>query len=336
MVDKKQHFDSFCFQKNKTRGALPYVLVDFHVLFNKQCTKLSENNIQIIKNIYREHSFVFINNRSYSCKETVQNQFNLMLDIVKNHFSTNTYASIIVHVDGYYKLPYDGFMKICNGTLKIDSFKDYVCKDYQTDRMFCYNERINSLSIKNNMLQRNQNQINDQNGFMSHCINVENLINIINNLTNTLILTVGPPGSGKTTFNEKLKGKKMRYIRNFISNKKVRENVSTYVDNKSSDNNENLIIDNPNASICDRTMFIKCCSLIGMKCVCIFFNITKNECCYNNNYIFNLNQGLIPIKCGKGISRYFNRLQVPKLSEGIECIHHLKTDNVKKNTHKLY
>tara|TARA_B100000497_G_scaffold53970_1_gene61889 strand:- start:1439 stop:2077 length:639 start_codon:yes stop_codon:yes gene_type:complete len=148
--------------------------------------------------------------------------------------------------------------------------------------------------------------------------NFDEIIDTINTMRNTMIVIVGPPGVGKTRFSEQLKGVKMRYIRMKIPNRKVRENVIVYLDDKKDD--QNIIIDGENATERERYIFINTCKYRNMHTLCVFFNYKRNVCDYITKYIYNESLCKAELKSSRGITRYYNRLQKPKYVEGIDQI----------------
>jgi len=231
------------------------------------------------------------------------------------------YGCILLHKDSYYRFPYDGFKKVCEG-MHIDSINSFMTSSksvyYDKYKKGCFNYSIKD--FYDTMKKIDIVDYNKKVRFYPVKI-IDDLIDELNTtLKRHLILIVGPPNIGKTTFAERLNGKKMRYIRTMVCNKKVRENVMIYLDEKDDDDDENLIMDGEHANEDDRNMFIRTCQVKNMPCVCVLFDATKDECVYMCDNLFNESKGSIKKRPKNGIMRFYNRYQVPRLCEGIKKI----------------
>tara|TARA_Y100000385_G_scaffold84836_2_gene87029 strand:- start:92 stop:946 length:855 start_codon:yes stop_codon:yes gene_type:complete len=245
----------------------------------------------------------------------------------KKETNLNIYCSILVS-DPFYSLLYDGFETILK-EIKLSSIESkskfsFISMHNQKVLIQCFNAKFKELHYferKNHILQLfvTDEVIDLTKTIESSTINnFDEIIDTINTMRNTMIVIVGPPGVGKTRFSEQLKGVKMRYIRMKIPNRKVRENVIVYLDDKKDD--QNIIIDGENATERERYIFINTCKYRNMHTLCVFFNYKRNVCDYITKYIYNESLCKAELKSSRGITRYYNRLQKPKYVEGIDQI----------------
>ena len=245
----------------------------------------------------------------------------------KKETNLNIYCSILVS-DPFYSLLYDGFETILK-EIKLSSIESkskfsFISMHNQKVLIQCFNAKFKDLHYferKNHILQLfvTDEVIDLTKTIESSTINnFDEIIDTINTMRNTMIVIVGPPGVGKTRFSEQLKGVKMRYIRMKIPNRKVRENVIVYLDDKKDD--QNIIIDGENATERERYIFINTCKYRNMHTLCVFFNYKRNVCDYITKYIYNESLCKAELKSSRGITRYYNRLQKPKYVEGIDQI----------------
>lgn len=233
----------------------------------------------------------------------------------------NVYCTMVVS-DPYYSLLYDGFEKLHT----LQNFKDvsFIGEHTTTHITQSYNRGFKKLLY----FERKHKLLDIDVMKVASCMvnkiikstteNWDDVIRKINDMKNTMIVIIGPPGIGKTTFSEQLDGIKMRYIRTKIPNRKVRENVIVYLDDKSND--QNVIIDGENATVGERYTFINTCKYRNMKTLCVFFNYERRVCDHMTKYIYNESQCKEELKHSRGITRYYNRLQKPKYTEGIDEI----------------
>jgi len=236
------------------------------------------------------------------------------------------YGCVLLHKEGYYRCPFDGFMTVCDdmGIKSIDSFIT-TKKSLSYDKYIkgCFNYSVKDFYECETATNMSRVDIVDHNKKVRSypCDNVDNLIDELNTtLRRHLILIVGPPNVGKTTFAERLHGKKMRYIRAVVSNRMVREHVAIYLDEKDCDDDENLIMDGEHANEEERHMFINACKAQNMPCVCVLFDVSKKECLYMCDSLFNQSKGSIIKRPINGITKFYKRYYHPKLSEGIKKI----------------
>lgn len=244
----------------------------------------------------------------------------------KKETNLNVYCLIFVN-DPYYSLLYDGFdtvFKETNISIELKSKFSFISMHNPKVLIQCFNAKFKELHYferKNHISHLSvTDEVNDLIKIIesSTIKNFDEIIDIINTMKNTMIVIVGPPGVGKTRFSEQLKGVKMRYIRMKIPNRKVRENVIVYLDDKKDD--QNIIIDGENATERERYTFINTCKYRNMYTLCVFFNYKRNICDYITKYIHNESLCKQELKSSRGITRYYNRLQKPKYTEGIDKI----------------
>ena len=243
----------------------------------------------------------------------------------KKETNLNVYCTILVN-DPYYSLLYDGFESVLKDVnlSSIDHKYSLISMHNQKVLTKCFNANFQQLyyfETKNQMVHLSVSNavLNLTKTIQSSTVkDFDEIINVINAMKDTMIVIVGPPGVGKTRFSEQLKGVKMRYIRTKIPNRKVRENAIVYLDEKSND--QNIIIDGENATEKDRYTFINTCKYRNMHTLCIFFNYKRNICDYITKYIHNESLCKQELKSSRGITRYYNRLQKPKYTEGIDQI----------------
>jgi predicted kinase len=322
------------------------VLIDYKVLLMND--SLMSLNMQIVLKIKENNkgaSFVFIFNKDIHSKKAVKDVMMLISNQLYSIFKDDYLLTIIVNVNGFYRLPFSGFNEIFIKYLNVFQIDSFICTDLIENIRFCFNENITYiLDVENDNGHSKHHNYNvykkDIEEIGKYYVNKypDDIVSKLKKLTNTLIITIGPPGIGKTTFVNKIQGFKLGYIRASISNKQIRTKVSNYVDAKSNENEENIIIDCLNTTINDRSMFINCCSMIKMKCICVFFDVPKTFCIFNNAYNFDKCKGTISQKKSKGVTRYYNMLQKPKLSEGFEHIYNILNVQLegKESPNKLY
>jgi hypothetical protein len=357
-------FNCYISDINKTKNFTRNILINCDVITQTggnggYCINSNISVNRITCNIIHESNhntgMIFLLQRNINNNNEITDIINDFGTTLEQSFPETFKAFILIHKEGYFQFPNDGFKTICN-QLPIDHISTYYTKLFSKTKNIleqntikgCYNYNIHTIVC----LSRKQIVKSiDVNKALSHCVskmtipvehklsmtnsNIDDIVQKINLLEKHLIITIGPPGIGKTLLSEKLHGTKMRYIRTKIPNKKVRENVSIYLDElKLSERTaENLIIDGENSTEKDRQMFIKSCQVQNMPCICIFFNVEKDMCLQMNSYIFNKSQGHTLKKSTKGISRYYNRLQYPRMCEGfceIQSIIGLPSEFVQK------
>ena len=260
----------------------------------------------------------------------------------KKETNLNVYCSIIIN-DPYYSLSYDGFETILKDIELsfTDSKPKYSLISTNNKKVLtqCFNSKFHKLHYFERKNHISDLLISDEVTNMTKIIeastveNFDEIINTINAMKNTMVVIVGPPGIGKTTFSEQLKGVKMRYIRMKIPNRKVRENVIVYLDDKMDD--KNLIIDGENATERERYTFLNTCKYRNMHTLCVFFNYKRIVCDYITRYIYNESLCKAELKSSRGITRYYNRLHKPRYTEGIDQI--IEIDQIPlKYKNKIY
>ena len=260
----------------------------------------------------------------------------------KKETNLNVHCSVIVS-DPYYSLLYDGFKTVLKDIELsfAESKPKYSLISTHNPKVLtqCFNARFQKLHYferKNHIshLCISDAVLNLTEPIESSTVkNFDEIINTINAMKNTMVVIVGPPGIGKTTFSEQLEGVKMRYIRMKIPNRKVRENVIVYLDDKTDD--QNIIIDGENATEKERYTFINTCKYRNMHTLCVFFNYKRSVCDYITRYIHNESLCKTELKSSRGITRYYNRLQKPRYKEGIDQI--LEIDQIPlKYKNKIY
>lgn len=260
----------------------------------------------------------------------------------KKETDLNVHCSIIVN-DPYYSFLYDGFESVLKevNLSSIESKSKYsLISTYNLKVLAqCFNAKFQKLYYFERKIRISHVSIADEVHKLTKTIesstvkNFDEIINTINAMKNTMVVIVGPPGIGKTTFSEQLEGVKMRYIRMKIPNRKVRENVIVYLDDKTDE--QNIIIDGENATERERYTFINTCKYKNMHTLCVFFNYKRNVCDYITRYIHNESLCKEELKSSRGITRYYNRLQKPRYTEGIDRI--LEIDQIPlKYKSKIY
>ena len=321
--------DYMCYKVvNDSDSNTKTTLIDWDVVIKPQSYNISVN--KKVVELIMEHNKELKNNLVILSSKNINNNFNCKrilhdsIRVLQTQFGKYFKAYIILHKDGYHRFPYDGFKTVCE-TLQIKSIDRFITKPksahFDAYVKGCYNYNINELHTVHNrntiMQSINPTKMQpSETRFYSREV-FEQTIRSVNSLKRHLILLVGPPNIGKTTFAERLKGKTMRYIRTIIPNKKVRDNVAIYLDEKADDDDENLIIDGEHATEAERYMFIKACQVKNVACICVLFDVTKQECNYMNSYLFNIHKGAFIKKHTNGISRFYSRYQKPRLCEGL-------------------
>jgi hypothetical protein len=275
-----------------------------------------------------DQRIVFILTKTFDIKNTSYIKSfikNLTLKLL-TQYGEVLYGCVLLHKDGYYRFPYDGFKKVCD-ELFIKSIDTFITapKSLHYDKYMrgCFNYSVKYFYECQDTTTMTQIDIVNHNKKLRTYSNdvIDNLIHELNTtLKRHLILLIGPPNIGKTTFAERLHGKKMRYIRTVVCNRKVRENVAIYLDEKDEMDDENLIIDGEHANEVERNMFIKACKVQNMHCISLLFDATKEECIYMRDSLFNETKGSIKNRSLNGITKFYNRYRVPRLSEGIKNI----------------
>jgi hypothetical protein len=284
---------------------------------------LKKNACDLILQNNKNARMIFVMTKNIDNTNIIRKRLNELAQLLRNEFGDNFYACVLLHKDGYYRFPYDGFKIVCD-KLNVKSVDRFItitkAQHYDTFMKGCYNYNIKelcTLSDRNTTIQH-IDTLNQQSIIrFSLCTDIDTIIRNINMLKRHLILLIGPPNVGKTTFAERLNGTKMRYIRTLIPNKKVRDNVSIYLDEKDDFNDDNLIIDGEHATEKDRYMFIKACQMKHIPCVSVLFDVTKAECKFLNSYLFNKSKGENVKTPANGITRFYTRYQHPRICEDI-------------------
>lgn len=282
----------------------------------------------------------------YIEKQISEKMIDGFIDTLNKQFiketNLNVYCSIVV-TDPYYSILYDGFkavLKDINLSITESKYKYSLMSAYNPKVLAqCFNanfEKLHYFERKNHISNLSiSNEVNELSKKIESSTvgSFDEIIKTINEMKNTMVVIIGPPGIGKTKFAEQLEGVKMRYIRTKIPNRKVRENVVIYLDEKSDD--QNIIIDGENATEKERYTFINTCKYRNMHTLCVFFNYKRNICDYITRYIYNESMCKTELKSSRGITRYYNRLQKPRYTEGIDQI--LEIDQIPlKYKSKIY
>ena len=312
-------------------------LLSHNVSVNKRVAALIIEHNKTVKN-----DLVIVMSRNITNTFTRLRRLHESSIVLQKEFGKYFKSCVILHEDGYYRFPFDGFKTVCK-TLEIKSINTFITATnvvhYDSYVKGCHNYDIRDLYTlqgSNTIMQYTHQKMQFPKIRFSSIDIFEKTITVINSLKRHLILLVGPPHIGKTTLAERLKGRKMRYIRTRICNKKVRYNVSIYLDEKEDDDDENLIIDGEHATEAERFMFIKACQVKNVSCVCVLFDATKQECCYMNSYLFNMCKGECVKKHTNGMSRFYSKYQKPRLCEGINDIMHIHGIPCVENNDKMF
>lgn len=318
MLSIIQHTDYIAYMREaeaKTKELATVNMIDCDVAFTM--------NYKSVKNFdapFPKSRLLFILTRTID-NSVIRKRFikDLTLKLLEE-YGDAMYGCLLLHKDGYYRFPYDGFKKVCEDmhVKSIDSFKTTQKSRYYDAYMkgsFNYSIKHFYTTKRIDIVEHNKKIRFYESQFINQLIDELN-----DTLKRHLILIVGPPNIGKTTFAERLHGKKMRYIRTVVCNRKVRENVSIYLDEKDGNDDENLIMDGEHANEEERNMFIKACKVQNMPCVCVLFDATKEECIYMCDSLYNESKGAIKKRPLHGITLFYNRYRVPRVSEGIKKI----------------
>lgn len=317
MLSLIQHTDYIAYMRQTTTQLETVNMIDCDVAFTMKYMNVKKLDLPFSKS-----RLLFILTKTMDNSTIIKRFIKDMTFKLLTEYGDALYGCILLHKDGYYRFPYDGFKKVSE-VMHIKSIDSFITtsKSVSYDKYMrgCFN-----YSIKDFYDTMKRIDIVDHNTKIRF-YPVEIIDDLIDELNTTLkrhlILIVGPPNIGKTTFAERLHGKKMRYIRTLVCNRKVRENVAIYLDEKDDDDDENVIMDGEHANEEERNMFIKAsCKVQNMPCVCVLFDATKDESIYVCDSLFNESKGSIKKRHINGIARFYNRYRVPRLSEGIKKI----------------
>jgi bifunctional polynucleotide phosphatase/kinase len=292
-----------------------------------------------VKNVLNNY-----NNRNY-CIIIISNQKNLkdkkleqwiikIKNIIKDlNIPIKVYASIL---DNIYRKPNVGFFDLIN--LKKYNKKTFYCGDAigretdhsDTDLKFALNLNINFYTPeyifeKNDIIiPKIKNYFN-----FNNYIEIEKNINT-NNDYKTLILLVGYPGSGKSTFTRE-------YFNNYIKinlDTLKSQNKCLKICELEMNNNKNIIIDNTNYELSTRKKYIDLGKKYKYKIKCYIMTTTEEHSKHNNMYRYLYkNEKKVPEIVYKIYNKNFT---YPNKDEGIDEIININLDLLDININKNY
>lgn len=137
-----------------------------------------------------------------------------------------------------------------------------------------------------------------------------------------LVLFVGPPAAGKTTFFRQHFADR-DYVWVNQDTLKTAAKCQTVVRN-SLKAGKSVVVDNTNRNVATRSRYIEIARELGnVQVRCVFFDVSEELCWHNN--LFRVRAGLQPINEPRqllpklAISSYFKGLEIPKKEEGFDA-----------------
>ncbi len=229
--------------------------------------------------------------------------------------------------NGYYRKPSIGMYKLLetnNNSIEIDKLNSFYCGDaYST--LYSFNDSDLKFALNIGFkFYKDINMIDEEFVVPIHPLRKTQMINkeITPSEKQEMIILVGPPACGKSTFS--LKFKKYVIISQDILKTKQRV-IKTTIDNIK--NGLSIIIDKKNEYIKDRKEFIDIAKKFNISVRIVWFNVDREIVEHLNNYRYIMTNKYIPSIV---YNKYYgkNGLEIPTIQEGVDdiCIMYFNTD----------
>lgn len=157
-------------------------------------------------------------------------------------------------------------------------------------------------------------------------LQVKNTNKIIPITEKTLIINVGIPGSGKTTFT-------LNNYPNlvYINNDTMKNTLIINLLNNAFTNKKSIVIDNTNNSLNNRKKYIDMGKKYNYKIICNYFKVDILVAKHNNNYRSYISNNTIKKAPDIAYHMYNKYFQEPTLAEGFDIINIIKFNNINKD-----